>query len=51
MAGVLYVKCVWLENGVRPAVGRLERLEAELVRPARFSGGVERVEPRDGWLG
>lgn len=49
-AGVLDVKRLWLEKGVKPSAGRLERLEAELVRLARFAG-VERVELRDGWLG
>lgn len=49
-AGVLDVKRLWLENGVKPSAGRLERLEAELVRLAKFAG-VERVEYRDGWLG
>ena len=49
-AGVLDVKRLWLEKGVKPSAGRLERLEAELVRLAKFAG-VERVEYRDGWLG
>lgn len=49
-AGVLDVKRLWLEKGVKPSTGRLERLEAELVRLAKFAG-VERVEYRDGWLG
>lgn len=49
-AGILDVKRLWLEKGVKPSVGRLERLEAELVRLAKFAG-VERVEYRDGWLG
>lgn len=49
-AGILDVKRLWLEKGVKPSAGRLERLEAELVRLARFAG-VERVEYRDGWLG
>lgn len=48
--GLLDVKRLWLEKGVKPSAGRLERLEAELVRLARFAG-VERVEYRDGWLG
>jgi uncharacterized protein YcaQ len=49
-AGVLDVKRLWLEPGVRPSAGRLEKLEAELARLARFSG-VEQVTLRDGWLG
>jgi len=49
-SGILDVKRLWLEKGVKPSAGRLERLEAELVRLARFAG-VERVEYRDGWLG
>ncbi|MFA7413224.1 MAG: winged helix-turn-helix domain-containing protein [Rhizobium sp.] len=49
-AGLLDVKRLWLEKGVKPSAGRLERLEAELVRLAKFAG-VERVELRDGWLG
>lgn len=49
-AGILDVKRLWLEKGVKPSAGRLERLEAELVRLARFAG-VERVDYRDGWLG
>jgi uncharacterized protein YcaQ len=49
-AGILDVKRIWLEKGVKPSAGRLEKLEAELARLARFAG-VERVEYRDGWLG
>lgn len=49
-AGILDVKRLWLEKGVKPSAGRLERLEAELVRLAKFAG-VERVAYRDGWLG
>ena len=48
--GVLDVKRLSLEKGVKPSAGRLERVEAELVRLARFAG-VERVDYRDGWLG
>ncbi len=40
-AGVLDVKRLWLEKGVKPSAGRLEKLEAELVRLAKFAG-VER---------
>ncbi len=49
-AGLLDVKRLWLEKGVKPSAGRLERLEAELGRLAKFAG-VERVVLRDGWLG
>lgn len=48
--GALAVKRLWLEPGVRASAGRLERLEAELQRVARFCG-VERVAYRDGWRG
>ncbi len=49
-AGILDVKRLWLEKGVKPSAGRLERLEAELARLAKFAG-VERVDYREGWLG
>lgn len=49
-AGVLAVKRLWLEPGVKPSSGRLERLNAELLRLARFTG-VERVDYAEGWLG
>ncbi|MGE6741010.1 winged helix-turn-helix domain-containing protein [Allorhizobium pseudoryzae] len=49
-AGALIVKRLWWEPGLRPSVGRLERLEAELQRLARFSG-VERVEFLADWQG
>ncbi|MHA7970047.1 winged helix-turn-helix domain-containing protein [Rhizobium sp. CAU 1783] len=48
--GVLDVKRLWLEKGVKPSAGRLEKLEAELARIARFAG-VDQVVRRDGWLG
>ncbi|OHV75920.1 winged helix-turn-helix domain-containing protein [Rhizobium sp. LCM 4573] len=47
-AGTLDVKRLWLEKGVKPSAGRLEKLEAELQRVARFAG-VERVNFLDGW--
>ncbi|WP_455272453.1 winged helix-turn-helix domain-containing protein [Rhizobium herbae] len=47
-AGTLGVKRLWWEKGVRPSSGRMERLEAELVRLAKFTG-VERVVFLDGW--
>jgi len=46
--GQLDVKRLWLEPGVRASAGRLERLEAELVRIARFAG-VERIEYAPDW--
>ncbi|TNM65898.1 winged helix-turn-helix domain-containing protein [Aliirhizobium smilacinae] len=47
-AGVLDVKRLWLEKGVRASAGRLEKLDAELQRVARFAG-VERVVYQQGW--
>ena len=44
----LDVRQLWLENGVRASAGRLEKLDAELGRLARFSG-VERVNYLPGW--
>jgi len=49
-AGTLDVKRLWLEPGVKPSAGRLERLEAELERVARFTG-VEKVVFLEGWRG
>jgi uncharacterized protein YcaQ len=49
-AASLDVRRLWLEPGVRASSGRLEKLEAELVRVARFAG-VERVNLLDGWRG
>jgi uncharacterized protein YcaQ len=46
--GSLDVNRLWLEPGVRPSTGRLDRLDAELQRIARFSG-VEKVAYLDGW--
>ncbi|ARQ57154.1 MULTISPECIES: winged helix-turn-helix domain-containing protein [Rhizobium] len=46
----LDVRRLWLEPGVKPSAGRLERLEAELDRVARFAG-VEKVVWLDGWRG
>jgi uncharacterized protein YcaQ len=48
--GTLDVKRLWLEPRVRPSAGRLEKLEAELERLARFAG-VEKVVYLDGWKG
>lgn len=47
-AQALRVKAVWPEAGVAFGTGRVQRLEAELTRLARFSG-CERVEFLDGW--
>jgi uncharacterized protein YcaQ len=49
-AGTLDVKRIWWEKGVRRSSGRMERLEAELARVAKFAG-VERVVYLDGWDG
>lgn len=49
-AGTLDVKRIWWEKGVKPSNARLEKLEAELTRIARFTG-VEKVTYGDGWLG
>jgi uncharacterized protein YcaQ len=49
-AGSLDVKRIWWEKGVKPTNARLEKLEAELTRIARFTG-VEKVTYADGWLG
>ena len=48
-AGVLQVRALWPETGVRFGAGRLARLEAELDRMARFAG-CDRVGFDDGWL-
>lgn len=47
--GVLRVAALWPEAGVRFGKGRMERLEAELDRLARFAG-CERVDFAAGWL-
>lgn len=49
-AATLDVRRLWLEAGVKPSAGRLEKLDAELLRLARFTG-VERVVYREGWQG
>ncbi|WP_377295905.1 winged helix-turn-helix domain-containing protein [Rhizobium sp. SGZ-381] len=48
-AGVLAVKRLWLEPDVRASAGRLEKLDAELQRLARFTG-VERVDYAKNWI-
>ncbi|MCA3446709.1 MAG: YcaQ family DNA glycosylase [Rhodobacter sp.] len=47
-AGVLQVRALWPEAGVRFGAGRMARLAAELDRMARFAG-CERVGFHDGW--
>lgn len=49
-AGVLDVKRLWLEPGVRASSGRLEKLDVELGRLAKFTG-VEAVRYLEGWRG
>jgi uncharacterized protein YcaQ len=46
--GTLDVRRLWLEPRVKPSTGRLERLEAELERVARFAG-LETVVYLAGW--
>lgn len=48
-ASTLAVKRLWLEPGVKASAGRLERLHAELLRLARFTG-VEQVDYAEGWV-
>ncbi|MGM4908581.1 winged helix-turn-helix domain-containing protein [Rhizobium sp. 768_B6_N1_8] len=48
--GTLDVKRLWLEPRVKASAGRLEKLEAELDRLARFAG-VENVVYHDRWKG
>ncbi|WP_438749778.1 winged helix-turn-helix domain-containing protein [Pararhizobium sp. O133] len=47
-SGTLDVKRLWWEKGVGTSSGRMERLEAELARLAKFAG-VERVLFLEGW--
>ncbi len=49
-AGTLDVRRLWWEPGVKGSAGRIERLEAELSRLARFTG-VDEVRWLDGWQG
>ncbi len=49
-AGVLDIRRLWLEPGVKPSNGRLDKLEAELWRVARFAG-VEKLRHQAGWRG
>lgn len=48
-AGQLNVKKLWLEPKVRASSGRMEKLDAELARVAKFAG-VERIVYADGWF-
>lgn len=48
--GTLDVKRLWLEPGVKASAGRLERLQAELERVAKFAG-VEKVVYLAEWRG
>ncbi len=47
--GVLNVRKLWWERGVRASSGRMEKLMAELSRVARFAG-VEEVVLAENWL-
>lgn len=47
--GVLQVRAFWPEPGIVMGPGRLQRLEAELARMARFAG-CERVGKAPDWL-
>jgi uncharacterized protein YcaQ len=48
-AGTLNVAKLWLEPKVRASAGRLDRLDAELNRLARFTG-VNEVVYQPGWI-
>ena len=47
--GCLRVRGFWPETGVRMGRGRIERLETEIERAARF-GGCSEIDFADGWL-
>lgn len=49
-AGTLNVAKLWLEPKVRASTGRMQKLEAELGRIARFAG-VGEIVYADGWTG
>ena len=49
-AGTLNVARLWLEPKVRASAGRMQKLEAELSRIARFAG-VSDIVYADGWAG
>jgi uncharacterized protein YcaQ len=44
------VKRLWLEKGVRASAGRLEKLDAELLRVGRFAG-ADKITYQAGWRG
>lgn len=48
-AGTLNVSKLWLEPKIRASAGRLQKLDAELQRIARFAG-VSEITYADGWL-
>jgi len=48
-ASVLNVTRLWLEPKIRASAGRLQKLDAELQRIARFAG-VGEITYADGWL-
>lgn len=48
--GTLDVRRVWFEKAVRASTGRLEKLDSELSRVAKFTG-LESVRYLDNWLG
>jgi uncharacterized protein YcaQ len=48
--GTLDVKRLWLEKGVRPSAGRMDKLDAELLRIGKFAG-VDKVVYQPGWRG
>lgn len=47
-SGTLEVRKLWLEKGIRPSAGRLEKLEAELLRVGRFAG-VNKITYQSDW--
>ena len=48
-AGTLNVARLWLEPKIRASAGRMQRLDAELSRIARFAG-VGEIVHADGWI-
>ncbi|TDK37449.1 winged helix-turn-helix domain-containing protein [Rhizobium deserti] len=47
-SGTLEVRKLWLERGIRSSAGRLEKLEAELLRVGRFAG-VSKITYQSDW--
>lgn len=45
---ILHLRAFWPEVGITLSAGRLQRLESELYRLAKFAG-CDRVEMADGW--